>query len=139
MTHSMHFCTGFFRRYPIATFTRILPGLFIGAGKSQLTVKRHCRFQRNKWLLRSNPVCKRFIEAVRLFFASASENLDARRAEALKAATGIDGIRIIHCRDHALHPRSDDCFRAWASAPSVIARFERDVERRAAGLIACRL
>src|SRR5258708_37136314 len=134
MAHAMNFRAGLFRRNPTPVLAGVLAFLFSGLRHRELTVKRHCRLQRHEWLLRSNPARERLIEAARFFFADSRENIDARRAEALKAAAGIDGIRIIHRRDDALNACCNDRFRARASAPGVIAGFERDVESRAARL-----
>src|ERR1700687_174741 len=134
MAHAMNFGAGFFRSNPTPALAGVLADPFFGTRESQLTVKGHRRLERDKWFLRSNPARERFIEAARLFFADTRENIDACRAEALKATAGIDGIRIVHGRDDALNACGDDCFRARASAPGVIARFERDVKRRAARL-----
>src|SRR5258706_16383548 len=125
---------GFHRSNLPTALAGVLADPFFGTRESQLTVKCHRRLQRDEWLLRSNPACEWLIEAARLFFAGTRENIDACSAETLKATAGIDGIRIVHGRDDALNARGDDRFRARASAPGVIARFERDVKRRAARL-----
>src|SRR6266436_6759298 len=99
----------------------MLPVLFSRRWQRELSIQRHRRLQRDERFLRANPAGERLIESPRLFFASASEDFNACRTQALEAAAGIDRIRIIHGRDDALNARSDDRFRAGPGPPGVIA------------------
>src|SRR5204862_6926851 len=84
---------------------------------------------------RSDPARESLIQAARLFFAYASDDLDTYSAQALESAAGIDRIRIIHRRNDTLNSCGDNRFRAGPRASGVIARFESNVKRRATRLL----
>ena len=71
------------------------------------------------------------------FFQDAADDFDSGGFQAIQAAAGCSGVWILHGGDDALDARGEDGFGAGAGASGVIARFERDVERRTLRALTC--
>ena len=98
----------------------------------KLAVERERGFERHQGLPRDDPLRECFVQTARLRFAQSDADFNPRRAQLLEAASGHRGIGIGHRRHDARDACGDQRIRARAGASRVAARFEVDVERRAA-------
>ena len=104
----------------------------LGFLQRELTVEREAGLQRDEWFLRRES-SERNASLSRCASSSCTPLTTSIPADrkTLEAAAFRRGIRILHRSNDALDARGDDRFGAWTGAAGVIARFERDVERRA--------